>query len=452
MRIAIVGGGFAGATAAIALLRTLPSGHSIAVYEPGEEIGRGIAYASGPDHHLLNVPAHTLSLVPEDENHFAMWARGRFAHAENFRESDGAYFFPRAWFGTYVNEHLHSARDQNPRVGFAHVREIARSIELERDAFVVRSAEGASAFQRIVFAIGNGPPSAIPMLEANGNNGPLVIQSAWSFAPETIGKADRVAIVGSGLTMADVLASLEATGHHGPITCISRNGRRSHVAVGMRPEFEPADTLPASHSARQLISMARRWAKEAEAESGDWRPATDALRRNVKQLWRALCPLERRRLRRHARSLWEIHRYLMPPAAHRRIESLIAAGRFTHLKGKVLGSTSQGLRIQTSTEIRDVEADVIVNASGFDTSYRTALAPIEGLLAATGIDTRLVAGTGLAIDDHGRLLDVSPTHFGKLYALGYLARANHGDLATVNTIGTVATSIAIDIAAPQESA
>jgi uncharacterized NAD(P)/FAD-binding protein YdhS len=452
MRVAIVGGGFAGAAAAIALLRTLPPGHSIAIYEPAEEIGRGIAYARGRDHYLLNVAAHTVSLAPDDENEFCTWAVTRFPHAEEFWEDDGAFFFPRTWFGTYVHEHLRAACDQNPGVAFAHMREVARSIALEGDAFVVRSADGAHVFDRIILAIGNGPPSPIPTLEPAGGVGPIVIQSAWDFEPGIVGKTDRVAVIGGALTMADVVADLENCGHRGPITCVSRNGRRPHVTIGMRPDFSPTDALPTTLTARKLVSLARKWSAESIAENGDWRPGVDYLRRNGTRLWRALPLIERRRLRRHARSLWEIHRYRMPPAAHRRIEALIASGRFAHLRGKVLGTTARGLRIDTSTGPQDVPADIVINATGFDTSYRTALAPIGDLLAVIGIDLGDTARNGLSVDDHGRLLNVEPGLFGRLYALGFLARANHGDLATINTINAVAMNIATDIAAVQDGA
>lgn len=452
MHIAIVGGGFAGAAAAIVLLRTLPPDHSITIYEPAEEIGRGIAYAQGPDHHLLNVAAHTVSLDADDENQFCTWALARFPHAEEFRENDGAYFFPRAWFGTYVHEHLCTARDQNPGVILTHIREVARSIDLEGDAFVVRATDNAHVFDRIVLAIGNGPPSPIATLEPAGSAGPIVIQSAWDFHSSIVDKTARTVIVGGALTMADVVADLEACGHRGSITCVSRNGRRPHVAIGMRPEFSPSEELPTTLTARELVSLARKWAAEAAAESGDWRPSVDCLRRSVSLLWGALSPIERRRLRRHARSLWEIHRYLMPPAAHRRIEALIASERFAHLRGKVLGTTARGLRIHTSRGFQEIPADIVINASGFDTSYRTALAPIGDLLAATGIDLDDAARNGLAVDDHGRLLDVKPGLLGRLYALGFLARANHGDLATVNTIAAIATGIATDMVLAQGSA
>jgi hypothetical protein len=52
---------------------------------------------------------------------------------------------------------------------------------------------------------------------------------------------------------------------------------------------------------------------------------------------------------------------------------------------------------------------------------------------------------GLAIDDRGRVLGLAPNLERKLYSLGFFARANHGDLATVNTIGAVAAGISADI-------
>jgi uncharacterized NAD(P)/FAD-binding protein YdhS len=445
MRIAIVGGGYAGAAVAAALLKSLPPGNAITIYEPGQDIGRGIAYAHGPDHHLLNVAAHTIALTPGEEGHFTHWVLETHPDAPSYREDDGAYFFPRSWFGSYVGEVLHSLVMQKPDVIFEHRREVARTIQPTGDALAITSNSGVLGYEKVIVAIGNSPTAPLKILEPVGDAGPCIAQSAWDFDPRIVRPRDHVVIVGGALTMADVVASLEAIGHFGPITCVSRNGRRPHVAVGIRPEFTPAHSLVPPNTARGLLSASRRWSREAIAGSGDWRPAIDFMRINVRDIWRALPQNERNRLRRHVRSVWEVHRYLMPPTAHRRLEALTTSGRFNHLRAKVLGIVPGAVRLQSKEGVRDISADVVVNASGFDTSYRTALAPIGALLSATGIDPSATSRDGLAVDDQGRVLGASERLSGKLYALGFLARANHGDLATVNTIGAVAAGIAEDI-------
>lgn len=442
MRIAIVGGGYAGATVATALLNELPSGHSITIYEPYDELGRGLAYARGSDRHLLNVPAHTLSLHPDNEEHFSQWALARFPDAGTYREADGSYFFPRWWFGTYVGEMLQEAMRRQPGITTEHVPEAAQSIEIVDGSLNVTSAGGSRSFDKLVLCIGNAPPRPLDVLEPPGVR-PRIVQSAWSFDAGQVGKDDRVIVVGSGLTMADVVATLEEQGHQGTITCVSRHGRMPHVAIGVRPEFTPAAELPNVQTARALVQRARQLVHEATAELMDWRPAIDHLRRSGVGIWRALSPAERARLRRHARSLWEIHRYMMPPVAHRRIAALKDAGRFTHVRAEVMGIVPGGVRVKAKGAIVDLPADVVVNASGFDTSYGTAPAPLAALLEATGTAPAEARRLGIAIDDNGRVLG-APAGF---YAAGFLARANHGDLATVNTIRLVADSIAADIRA-----
>ena len=445
MRIAIVGVGYTGAAVAVSLLKALPVGAAITIYEPEEDLGRGIAYARGPDHHLLNVAAHTIALTPGDEGYFTDWALERYSDAASYREEDGAYFFPRAWFGTYVGEVLSTEIRNNPATPVEHRREIAQAISLTGDALTITSESGRSSYDKLILAIGNSPTPPLRVLEPIGSGDPHVAQSAWGFDPHVVSRDASVVIVGGALTMADVVASLEATGHRGPITCISRNGRRPHVTVGYRPEFIPADGLRMPTTARELVVTARSWAEESQEQCADWRPCVDFIRVNMRHLWRALPKCERARLHRHVRSFWEIHRYRMPPAAHRRIEALAASGRFNHMRARVLGVVPGGVRIESASGVQVVSADVVVNASGFDTSYRTAPASIGDLLSATGISPAIAAREGLAVDDEGRVIGANKAVFRKIYALGFFARANHGDLATVNTIGGIAAGIAADI-------
>jgi uncharacterized NAD(P)/FAD-binding protein YdhS len=54
-RIAIIGGGFSGVALATALLRRDSSDLEVALFESSERVGRGLAYGTGCDAHVLNL-------------------------------------------------------------------------------------------------------------------------------------------------------------------------------------------------------------------------------------------------------------------------------------------------------------------------------------------------------------------------------------------------------------
>jgi uncharacterized NAD(P)/FAD-binding protein YdhS len=76
----VVGGGFSGAMLAANLLRRVPS-LSVAVLDKGPLPGRGLAYGTKYDCHLLNVPAGNMSALPEEPDHFLRWARTNYGQS-----------------------------------------------------------------------------------------------------------------------------------------------------------------------------------------------------------------------------------------------------------------------------------------------------------------------------------------------------------------------------------
>ena len=74
-RVVIVGGGFSGAATAFHLLRGARSLIDVVLVDTAARVGRGLAYSTSSEHHLLNVPAGRLGLDPADESHFHAWLR-----------------------------------------------------------------------------------------------------------------------------------------------------------------------------------------------------------------------------------------------------------------------------------------------------------------------------------------------------------------------------------------
>ncbi|HFJ9774719.1 TPA: FAD-dependent oxidoreductase, partial [Raoultella ornithinolytica] len=68
------------------------------------------------------------------------------------------------------------------------------------------------------------PPPALPRLAAPFHDHPALIANPWrADALADIAPDARVAVMGTGLTMADSIATLSRLGHRGPVTAFSRH-------------------------------------------------------------------------------------------------------------------------------------------------------------------------------------------------------------------------------------
>eukprot|EP01037_Dinobryon_pediforme_P041435 gene41435-51205_t len=61
MKLAVIGGGAAGALAAVHLARTRGAPHEIVIVDPDADVGRGRAYSTRDHGHLLNVRTANMS-------------------------------------------------------------------------------------------------------------------------------------------------------------------------------------------------------------------------------------------------------------------------------------------------------------------------------------------------------------------------------------------------------
>ena len=78
MQIAIVGGGATGILVATHLARRLDAADDeVVMIEPGETLGRGLAYATDDPRHLLNVRVAKMSAFAGEPNHLVAWLSAR---------------------------------------------------------------------------------------------------------------------------------------------------------------------------------------------------------------------------------------------------------------------------------------------------------------------------------------------------------------------------------------
>jgi uncharacterized NAD(P)/FAD-binding protein YdhS len=432
-RVTVVGAGVSGSLTAIGLLRRWRSARPLrlTLVERTGDYGRGIAYSTPDDQHLLNVAACGMSAYPVETDHFLAWVRSR-GH-----EIEDRAFVPRKAFGAYVAHQLDEAQAAaGPEVMERRDGEAVAVAPQPGGLGVALAGGDVLAADAVVLATGVSRPAPVPGAR---DDLPGYLPDPWDHERlAQLQSASRVLIVGTGLTMVDVALTL---GHRddGPaLTAVSRSGLlpRAHVSEACdvlppvaRPEDGPwtADALAA-----HVDTMATR--------SGDWRAVIDSLRPVTQDLWRSLAPAEQERFaRRHARR-WEVHRHRMAPAVAESIDAQLATGRLAVRTGsvRVIGAAPGGVAVELDGR-REI-FDAVVNATGPDLDVRRAGDPVLRSLLDSGLAAPGPLGLGLATDAEGRCSD-------GVYAIGALRRGELWETTAVPEIRVQADAIARTIAA-----
>lgn len=430
--IVVVGGGFTGAAVAFHLVEHLGN-RAVTIVEPRPGLGAGVAYSTGDPSHRINVPAAKMSLVPSDPAHFERWlaATGALAGDDAAVLADGRAFPQRALFGRYVGEHLAPALAGG---GLRHVREPAVAVARAGVGYAVRLASGAVLpAAAVVIATSHPPPEPPAVLAAALAGHPGFVPDPWAAgALAAVGRHDRVLVVGTGLTMADVVATLDRQGHEGPITAISRRGQRSrgHAAVPAAPDGDFA-TAPAT-TAVALLARIRAAVADAAGRGLPWQAVLDAVRAQGPAIWRALPDGERLRLLAHLRPFWDTHRFRIAPQVEAMLAARERAGTLEIRAARLLAAAPAGAHITATLRPRGGAPalsawDRVVVTTGPAHDRIFATHPLLSALAAAGLARPDRYGLGIAVDAAARALGADGAQPG-LFVAGPLARGTFGEL------------------------
>lgn len=419
MRIAIIGGGATGALAALHLARVFPAGAvEIMVIEPGDDLGRGLAYATDDPGHLLNVRVANMSAFPDEPDHLLDWLRRRGPEL-GVPAADPFGFIPRSVFGAYVSD---LAQRMLASGAARHLRDRCVDLAEQADGVKLRLGSGeALVADHVILATGN---DTRPLLGGVPAEQPWTSEALKSLPPQA-----PVLIVGTGLTMADMALSLDRLGHSGPIVALSRRGLLPEAHRPVAAREITAEAVPFGAALSTLWAWLRGLADRFTREGGDWRSAVDALRPHTRRLWRSMSLAQKRRFLRHARPYWDVRRHRMAPAVAQRLDALRAAGRLEIVAGRIR-STVQGpdgveveilRRRANQPEVRRFAR--LIDCTGLgDDIHRSANPVILALLTRErGRPDPL--GIGLDIADDYAVIAASGRPSQRIWAIGPLARA-----------------------------
>lgn len=452
--VAIIGGGFTGALVAWHLARLEPRA-AITVIEPRERLGAGLAYSTADPAHRINVPAARMTMRTDIRDELHRWIRARAIPLSPGSEMpDGALYPQRGVVADYVAEalapHLASGR-------IRHVRQRASGLVTGGLAagagFAVALEDGTTLTADQVVIATSHPPPALPRHWAALAGDPrLILDPSDAAAIAAAAGTRRVLVLGTGLTSADVIASLDAQGFRGAILALSRRGQRSRGHASGYSE-SPADF--AKDPAPSALSLLRRVraAVRADAAAGlPWQAALDNVRRDGPAIWAALSQAERARLVQRLRVWWDVHRFRVAPPVEAVLDRLIAADRLRIRAGRLTGlePDEAGLIATWAPRRQGPRREVfdrVILTTGPAHERIVDGSPLLSDAAGRGLVRADPLGLGLEVTEGCRAVGANGRAVPGLWVAGPLARGHVGELMGIPEVTAHAERVAACLAA-----
>jgi len=422
--VAIVGGGFSGATLAAHLLQLAGPSLSIVLIERAPFRARGIAYATQESRHLLNVPASNMSAFADDPQHFLSWARSNFD--SGVQNGD---FLSRRLYGQYVESVLDTAISRRRgEFQWRHGEVVGLRTQTGTTELVLRNGDKILA-DAVVLALGNFPPADL-RLPGKAAHSERYLSDPWSpVAPEKTPVDGEVLLVGSGLTSVDTLLTLRARGFRGRIHMLSRHGLlpQSHLPDSGYSTFK---NFASSGTAIGLLRVVRAQVREAELRGEGWRSAVDSLRTATQGIWQTLPRIEQERFLRHLRAYWEVHRHRVAPEIGKVLKHQLLGGQLRVHAGRIVEYRENTNNVLVTFNERhrgtrrQMTVDLVVNCTGPVSDIRKANTRMLGDCLRQGLVRPDALSLGIDSAHDGAVINANGIASECLYTVGPLRKGN----------------------------
>lgn len=433
MHIAIIGAGYSGTITAIHLLQSSPTVKVTLIDAQG--FGVGAAYSTPHPHHLLNVPADKMSAFADHPNHFVEWLT-KHKNPDN-SVPISQQFIARADYGQYLKscladiqcERLHLLQAQATGLTPHHSQ---WRIQFKNHPDVV--------VDKTVLALGN--PKPFTRLKKQHSN---IIQNPWDWqALKPISPQARILIIGTGLTMVDMVLSLQAQGHQGPITALSRHGL---LPLGHEITTEPL-TLNYPNDLKSLVRYLRSFT--TQNPEIHWQSIVDGLRPVTQELWQQFSYQEKTRFLRHLRSYWDVHRHRIAPTIAQQLQALIAKKQLTIIAGRLKHIEEENTPLTVTYQLRHHDTsqketwDYVIYCVGPNGNYKHMEDPLISSLRDKG-HLKVDDLNGVAVNQHGALFNLEGLASDSLYSLGPPVKSTFWECIAVPDIRIQAKALSAQI-------
>ena len=402
----------------------------MALVERGDHPGLGVAYSTRCRGHLLNVRASDMTALADEPDHFVEWL------ARDGGDLGPTDFVPRADYGRYLQDLLAASVKRSE----GRLRLVTGNVTAvhDRPDGVVLDVSGHAPLsaRRAVLATGHRPPSS----DSGAYRGnPWREDSIAGLAPDA-----SVLLIGTSLTMIDVLISLLEHGHKGPIVALSRRGLVPHrhpPAPVPSPKLDTGDLYSGSLSQRMARFRGRVRAGVA------WPGLMQLLRPHNNDLWHGLDLDQRRRFLRHLRPWWDIHRHRVAPQIGAQIDDAKARGQLSIVSGRIeIGHTTDDevdvtIVRRGSTDREGRRFDRVVDCRGPRNEVDVHV-PLHAQLVKDGLLRPDPLNQGLDVAEDEALISRDGTPSKHLFVLGPPTRGRYTEIVAIPDIRIQVAAVA----------
>ncbi|MGY2137193.1 FAD/NAD(P)-binding protein [Pseudomonas reactans] len=441
--IAIIGAGFCGSTLATHLLRTPPTLplRVLLISRPGDR-ARGIAYGTRASAHVLNVPAGRMSALADDDDSFCV-----FAKRHNAGTTPGS-FVERRLYGDYLEALLNDASQNTlPSCELHSVTGEVVGVLPHKEGNGARLlTKNGDHFDADSVVLSIGSCARQPPSDAPGHRffyeSPRYVHDPWKTdALNGIAKEDPVLLIGTGLTMLDVVLDLRDRGHRGLLYAVSRRGLspQPHRVLNSHPHYDEqlSQQMLTNCTIRHYVRAVRNAIALRTCDTGDWRDVIGGLRSATAQLWHALPTIERQRFLRHVRPYWDVHRHRCAPQPGARLQAEIDGRKLKLFAGRVTGyeSNSDHVRVQLrrrgAKDEESIEVGTVINCTSPALDLRQLDDPLLTSLRTNGLLTPDALGASMQIAPSGAMVDSDGAESRWLYYVGPFLQARDWEATAV---------------------
>jgi uncharacterized NAD(P)/FAD-binding protein YdhS len=268
-----------------------------------------------------------------------------------------------------------------------------------------------------------------------------MIENPWTGRYlSSIGAAERIVLLGGGLTALDAIYAFAEQGHRGLITI-----------VGPRPVFPPTQAQwvrqkqpnwPEKLSPARLLRFMRQYVPSAPTTSTEWQSAWEELRPNLNAIWQQFTAHQRQIVFKRLGWVWSLYRFRASPQTIKAYEQLKANHQvqFAVGRAKQVECSERAITVHLNNG-QNIQADRIINCTGVGTDL------FLNQLIADGIAIPDALGTAIAVDTNLNVMKPTLQAWNNLWMLGPATMGSLGDVVAASAISKQAEELAKQIQA-----
>lgn len=450
--ITVVGAGFCGTMTAVNLSRLSDQDLHVVLINAHRPAGRGTAYGTKRPEHVLNVVARNMSAFPDKPSHFVDWLSSRSEYRDRPQEELREIFAPRRVYGDYLNGLLASCMnpiDSRNRVTVESVEgEVVDVSQEATGGYTIELQSGTTrASDQVVLATGNQPPSSFTA------TAPLRFDPRYRSDPwdEWLSRlpppGGTVILLGTGLTMVDIVLTLSEIGWEGKIVAVSRNGRlpKSHFRGIAYDDYVPPNA--SELGLKGLRGLVQKHCELLTQMSQNSAIAVDKLRPHTQRLWSNLSADEKTEFLEKDASQWNVIRHRIAASIHNKVTDALDTGKLDVVTGRItkLAPSEQNISVvmeDASGQEFSIPGDLIINCTGPLMRLSQSDSPLYSNLLKRGLVVSDEMDMGIEVDEDFAVLGSDRLATGNFYAIGPILRGSLWETTAVPELRSQAMHVA----------